>query len=123
MVDYKKLNQVPSEEDLDRIKEKLEYQDGEYSDAELLEYSIEKEKFNRNNRVLDYDTGLTGTFISSVSGVGVGIFTSTYTGNLSSGLFTGVGTTFSAEYGLKRAKWYLDKPKDEDKEKAIRDKS
>lgn len=127
MVDYERLDHVPSEEDLDRIKDGLdpsdEVTDGGYSDAELLDYSIEKEKFRRNNKPSDYDTKMTGKFISTVSGVGVGIFTSVSSGLLLPGLAAGVGTAFGVEYGLQGAKYYLEKPRDEDKEEAIRDRS
>lgn len=124
-----RLNEVPFDEDLDKIErgierretgDKKEVVDG-YSKTELLQYSVEKERFNRKD-ISDYDnSSLEGKFIQGVSTAGAGALTAMFGGDWNS-VFLASATTYAAsEFALRKSLKGYDNPHDEDKEEALQE--
>jgi hypothetical protein len=126
MVEEFGLNQVPSKGDLDdiettlekrRTKEQDEVVDG-YTEPELLQYGVDKEKHSRKNIDYgDFDTG--DRYLQLLLSIAGGTTAAFAGGDWNSVLTGGLLTAGLSEIAITKGNEYLDNPYDRDLEEAV----
>lgn len=113
-----RLNDVPSEQDFNQIERELEKrQTGDeeevvagYSEPELIQYGIDKQRFSRKS-IFDYnDLGLEGKAIQGISTAGAGGLVAMFGGDWQSVYLAGLATYVSSELALRKGLQYPENP-------------
>lgn len=130
MTESFRLNEVPSVNDLDKIERKLERRQtgdeneavADYSEPELLQYGVEKEKFSRKS-IFDYnDFRLEGKAIQGISTAGAGGLVAMFGGDWQSVYLAGLATYTGSELALRKGNQYSEDPaRDEELEEAFQE--
>jgi len=110
MTESFRLDNVPSEDDLDKIERELERRqtgdeeevvDG-YTEPELLQYGVAKERFSRKS-ISDYnDFGLEGKAVQGISTAGAGALVAMFGGDWQSAYLAGLATYAGSEIAIRK---------------------
>ena len=125
MPDPFRLNEVPTDQDLEKIERGLERRperstrtaDG-YSERDLLEYSLEREEYSGKN-IEDYSLGSMGKWIQGVSTAGAGGLTAMFGGDYNSVFLASGATYLGSDIALRKTQQLWDDPEDEELEEAL----